>query len=474
MLVITVNALSTGLDNAQASVLKPLTGLGTDMTVTRPIRLSTTGGSPFASLSPQERNALRQENSGGRRFDFRSLAKPGTHFSVDRFVATSQLSFPSSEAMTVSKLAGVSAAAGSLTLTDTHISGTVPKTLPQAGTPGGFGGRFGGRFGGGFAGPGAGGFNGPRSINFTTRTVTGIDVTHPNLMPITPAQITRGHDLTPKDGGVAAVLSANYASLNGLSVGSTVSLGGKTFRVVGVASSPLGGTASDVYIPLSTLQSLSGHKGRVNTLQVQAAAGSDVSAVQKEITSSFKGAQVTTAADLAKRIGGSLSDARKIANNLGRALEIVGLIAAVLIAVLLTLSSVAKRTREIGTLRAIGWSRGLVVRQVSLEVLAQGVLGGMVGAILGLVGIAVINGMGLTLQATIPSAAPTSPFGFGRFFSSPSVTSGSTNVHVSAPADLSLLALAVALAVLCGLIAGAVGGLRAAQLRPASALRSVE
>jgi ABC-type antimicrobial peptide transport system permease subunit len=36
-LVVTVVALSAGLDNAQSKVLKPLTGVGTDMSVDRPI-----------------------------------------------------------------------------------------------------------------------------------------------------------------------------------------------------------------------------------------------------------------------------------------------------------------------------------------------------------------------------------------------------------------------------------------------------
>ena len=39
-LVVTVTALSKGLDDAQQKVLKPLTGVGTDMSVTRPLRVS--------------------------------------------------------------------------------------------------------------------------------------------------------------------------------------------------------------------------------------------------------------------------------------------------------------------------------------------------------------------------------------------------------------------------------------------------
>src|SRR2546429_559683 len=60
--VVTVSALSKGLDDAQAQVLKPLTGVGTDLSVSRPLSLSNSGGGPFGNLSPQERQRLRSEN----------------------------------------------------------------------------------------------------------------------------------------------------------------------------------------------------------------------------------------------------------------------------------------------------------------------------------------------------------------------------------------------------------------------------
>ena len=114
---------------------------------------------------------------------------------------------------------------------------------------------------------------------------------------------------------------------------------------------------------------------------------------------------MTTASDLAKRVGGSLTDAKHLAGSLGRALEIVGLLGAVLIAVLLTLASVAKRVRELGTLKAIGWTRWQVTRQVGGEALAQGLFGGVLGILLGLVGIAVVNAVGWTLKASVPAAS---------------------------------------------------------------------
>jgi ABC-type lipoprotein release transport system permease subunit len=64
-LVVTVTALSNGLDEAQAKVLEPLTGVGTDMSVSRPIEMSAPGSGqgngPFGQLSEEEREQLREE-----------------------------------------------------------------------------------------------------------------------------------------------------------------------------------------------------------------------------------------------------------------------------------------------------------------------------------------------------------------------------------------------------------------------------
>jgi ABC-type antimicrobial peptide transport system permease subunit len=149
----------------------------------------------------------------------------------------------------------------------------------------------------------------------------------------------------------------------------------------------------------------------------------------------------------------------------------------VLIASLLTLASVAKRVREIGTLKAVGWSRLQVVRQICGEALGQGLLGAVVGIVVGVAGIAVINALGWTLKATVPAAttsASSAGPGFGLGQAASAITSGSTAVKITAVASIGLIATAVCLAILGGLLSGALGGLRAARLRPGVALRTVE
>jgi ABC-type antimicrobial peptide transport system permease subunit len=457
-LVVTVSALSAGLDDAQAKVLKPLTGVGTDMSVTRPIAVpassSGSGGPPFARLSEKERQRLEKENGGARIGGLQNL-KPGTHFTRDSFMSTAQLSFPASEVQKIAGISGVESAAGGLTLTELKASGTVPESAPQGG--------------GRFVGPGGGNFSGPRTINVNPLTITGVDQAHKDLGALTAGQVSKGRYFSAGSKR-EAILNVSYAQRKNLGLGDTITIGGKKFTVIGIANTPLGGQSSDVYVKLSQLQKMSDRVGRVNTVYVRATTSDKVAQVASTIKSSFSSSSVTTAQDLADRVSGSLVDAKNLTSKLGTTLEIVGMLAAVLIASLLTLSSVAKRVRELGTLKAVGWSQRLVVRQVTGEALLQGLIGGGLGVLVGIGGALLVDAIGINLKATVASAGgPTfGPFGQGA------VDAGSTVVHLSAPLSIGLIVLAVVLAVAGGLVAGAFGGLRAARLRPAEALRTIE
>jgi putative ABC transport system permease protein len=319
--------------------------------------------------------------------------------------------------------------------------------------------------------PGGGG---PENISIEQSTVSGIDASESELGLITPDQISKGRYLRESDDR-QAVVSVTHAEEEGIAVGDEIDVGGKSFEVVGIADLPLGGEASDVYVPLEQLQKLSDRGGRINVLRVRAESSDQVAAVADRIESSFRGSEVTTAEDLADRVSGSLVDAQDLSDKLGIALAIVALGAAFLIASLLTLSSVNKRTRELGTLKAIGWRQRLVIRQVTGESVVQGLLGGAAGAAIGIGGAAMIGALGISLDASV-AAEQSVGFGppGGEGFGQGAVETGSSTVTLDAPVDISLLLLAIGLAVLGGLIAGAVGGGRAARLRPAEALRSVE
>jgi ABC-type lipoprotein release transport system permease subunit len=477
-LVITVTALSAGVKNAQGQVLHSLYGVGTDITVTK---------TPAAGSG--------QPGSFGFRGAFGSQGRPkaGTKINVDSLRNFGLGSIPASSVSAIAKLNHVAAAAGGLTLTDTKISGKIPSF-----TSGGGGGGFGRGGGGG----GGGSFHG--SFTPTSFTVGGVDLSQGALGPLSSGKLSSGRTFAASDATASvAVLDANYATQNKLKTGSMITIAKKSFKVVGIVSVPAGSSSSDVYIPLARAQALAGMKNDVNTVYVAASSAASISGVSKEISGVLPKATVTNSSDLAKELTGSLTSASSLASNLGRWLAIAVLIAAFLLASLLTMAAVARRVREFGTLKALGWRSRRVIGQVVGEAVVIGIVGGIVGVGLGFLGSSLVTHFSPALSASVgqttgsatPGGARTFGGGFGGgsggggqggFGGAPGGGFGggfrrlggnaahTVAVHLTAPVTAEAIVAAVLLAIAGGLIAGAFGGWRAARLRPAAALARVE
>ena len=507
-LVITVTAASAGVKNAQGTVLHALYGVGTDVTVTKTPKAG--------SFTP-----------GSFGFGFRagtgSRPVAGTKINNNTLSASPTLAaISSSSVATVAGLHGVAAAAGGLILDNRTISGTVPAVNVNGGGFGGGGGGSGsGGSGSGGSGNGGSG-NGGQSFraNFTTSnfSVAGVDIGRGELGPLSSGKLSAGRTFSASDTSAnVALVDASYATQNKLKTGSTIAVGNKsgkatTFKVVGIVSESAGDNPSDVYIPLAVAQNLAGLKNQVNTIYVAASSSSAISSVQSQISKALPGYTVTTSSDLASEVTGSLSNASSLANNLGKWLALAVLIAAFLLASLLTMAAVSRRVREFGTLKALGWKSRRIIGQVMGEAVTLGLIGGAIGIGLGLAGAELVSKLSPKLSAvvgqTTGSATPggARQFGFGAgaggggggggggaggggfgggggggfgggpgagTFRRPGAASHTVAVHLSAAVSANVILLAVVLAVAGGIIAGIFGGWRAARLRPAAALAKV-
>lgn len=445
-LVILVTSFAAGVRNAQASVLGSVYGVGTDITVTQAAAAPTEGG------------------AGGQRFDFGG--DDGTTDGGTTSVSQSRLevdrgttAFDASAVGTALGVGGVQTAIGVLSLTSTTFSGEMPDRS-QAAAPG--------------AAPSPEAPAGGSSFGVDSFSVLGLDPAGSAIGPLADVVLTDGRTFTAADAGQdVVVLDSSYATTAALSVGSTLEIGGTAFTVIGVVTtdSPDASTASDTYIPLDVAQTLSGEAGMISSVYVQAASSEDIAGIQADLETALPDSTVATQADLASSVSGSLSTAGDLVADLGTWLSLLVLAAAFLIATLFTISGVTRRTREFGTLKAIGWSNGRVVRQVAGESVVQGLIGGAAGIAIGLLGIAIVNAVAPTLSGTSASTSAGGPG--GGFGPGAPVAATATEVALSLPVTIPVILLAVGLAVLGGLLAGTIGGWRAARLRPAAALRSV-
>ena len=488
-LVITVTAASAGVKNAQGTVLHALYGVGTSLTVTK---TPTAGSFNPGSFGFGFRSGTRSRPAAGTKINTSTLSSSPTLASIS-----------SSSVATVAHLDNVAAAAGGLTLNNRTLSGTVPAI------------NFNG--GAGSGGPGSGGSGGSGGgqsfrANFTTDSfgVQGVDIGTGELGPLSSGKLSSGRTFTSADTAAeVAMVDASYAAQHKLTAGSTIAIGNSkgaatNFTVIGIVSEPAGDNPSDVYIPLAVAQHLAGMKNEVNTIYVAASSAAAIGSVQSEVARALPAETVTTSADLASEVTGSLSSASHLANNLGTWLALAVLIAAFLLASLLTMAAVSRRVREFGTLKAIGWKSRRIIGQVMGETVALGLIGAVFGIGLGLAGAELVSKLSPKLSAvvgqTTGSATPggARQFGFGGagggggagaagtgggfgggagfgggFGRATNPASHTVAVHLAASVSVGMIVLAVVLAVAGGIIAGTFGGWRAARLRPAAALAKV-
>jgi len=471
-LVITVTALSTGVKDAQATVVHALYGVGTDITVTQ---------APTAGSGPGSFGFRGAIGSGTR-------PAPGTKIDVDVLRGFGLGTLSSESVTSVSQLRHVAAAAGGLTLTDTKITGKIPAINAAGGIGGGPGGTGGS---GGSGGGGGRSFSG--AFTPTSLGVDGVDLAQGELGPLSSGKLVAGRTLRAADANAdVALLDSDYATQNKLKVGSAITIAKTGFKVIGIVGEPAGSNPSDAYIPLARAQALSGQKGEVNTIYVAADSASNIGSVSKEISALLPKATVTNSSDLASEVTGSLASTSSLANNLGKWLAIAVLIVAFLVASLLTMAAVARRVREFGTLKALGWRSRRIIGQVMGEAVVIGIVGGIIGVGLGYLGTTLITRLSPPLSASIGQTTGSATPGGVRAFGGPgfpggggggagggfrrfAATAGHTvNVHLTAPVTIGVIVAAVLLAIAGGLIAGTFGGWRAARLRPAAALARVE
>jgi putative ABC transport system permease protein len=442
-LVVIVGAASSGVKKAQSAELAELYGVGTEVTVTGAAPKPTGqpgqpgSGTQMIQMGPNGPQVCGSDGKctslAGKTID--NLLSAYTGMSVSTVAA-------------VTRLHDVAAAAGGITLTDTTMK------FPASGS----------------AFPAA-----------SSYTVDGVDIGEPSLGPLSTASLASGHSFTTAQADShVAVVDSDYATSHSLKVGSVLTVDKVTFTVIGIVRQSQASAPPDVYVPLRVAQGLTLQIGNVrndvNTIYLTAASAADISTVSGELSRLLPGDTVTTAASLASEVTGSVNSAAKLINDLGRWLSVLVLIAAFAVTSLLTLAAVARRAREFGTLKAIGWRTQRIVSQVLGESVVMGIAGAAAGVGLGYAGAAIIAAIAPKLSDTYggqQSGAASGPPPGGQAVQIGGPTSHTVSVPLHPSITIGVIVLAVALAVLGGLLAGALSSWRIAGLRPADALARV-
>ena len=246
-----------------------------------------------------------------------------------------------------------------------------------------------------------------------------------------------------RDGQPELILGDLLASSLNKKAGDTLDIQGSSFTVTGIYHGGSALEAGAAILPLDQLQQISSLQGKVTAFHVRLRPAPRnespqqyMQTAQAQIEAALPGLRAVPAAERA-----SNNQFVVLAHAAAWGTSSIALIIGILGIANTMAMSVFERTREIGILRALGWKSWRVLLLIQLEAVTLGLAGGILG-----IGV----GWGaLRLLSTLPQTASI----------------------VSADFPPLLLLEALGVAILAGLLAGAVPAWRGAHLSPVEALR---
>ena len=166
----------------------------------------------------------------------------------------------------------------------------------------------------------------------------------------------------------------------GLNVGDTVVSGQNRWTVVGVFQARGGLAETEIWCDVQTLQSVYRRVNSFNSVLMNLESSDSFDTLRNWLESNpqTKNVTVRRESDYYAKQGETMS---RLINTLGFGVATLMAVGAVFGAILTMYTAVASRSREIATLRALGFNTLSVVVSVLVESLVLGAIGGVIGAI---------------------------------------------------------------------------------------------
>jgi len=290
---------------------------------------------------------------------------------------------------------------------------------------------------------GGGGFGASETL---LGSVAGSDEGHESFV----ISAVQGRLLTPEDeGSRVVVFGSDLATKEGVTVGDTIDIRDETFEVVGILEPTLTAPDSSALIPLSAAQELMAASlpapGQeaispdelISQVVAYPAEGTSESELATQIEGAVDNVNTLTGAEFDEQVG----SATAIFNAIIIGVAVISLVVGGLSVINTMAMSVAERTREIGIKRAIGGTRGRIIRELVIEAGVIGLIGGLFGLALGALVVVLGNEAGRSSGTILFELTP----GTAIF--------------------------AVAFSTILGMVAGIIPAWSAARLDPVQALR---
>jgi len=274
------------------------------------------------------------------------------------------------------------------------------------------------------------------------------------------SELESGRYLTPGDGNVVVIgyRIANEMFKQPLTINTQISVEGKSFKVVGILKESgggfgSGGTDNTIFMPTSAARTVieNMNTNQFSSISIKVTDADSVDEIiesieqklmlSRHVTNSTKDFTITSPQSMQETISSVTGTMNLFLSGIAAISLLVGAIG---IANTMFMS-VMERTRQIGTLKALGTTNSEIMKLFLFESAMIGFIGGLIGVLLGFAASGIISELGIRMMGGI-----------------------GTSITVITP---QLILFAIGFSVFIGMISGLLPARRAANLQPVEALR---
>ncbi|MBQ6218184.1 MAG: ABC transporter permease [Methanosphaera sp.] len=193
------------------------------------------------------------------------------------------------------------------------------------------------------------------------------------------------------------IVGKNLADEENYTIGDKIDVYGDEFKITGIYETGSIFYDSAMYTSLRKLQNLTDNEDKISSISIKIKKDANLTTVNDKIKDEYNDTLNTiTTEEMAQTIDDTLD----MINSATTAIEALAIIIGGLGVINTMMMTVFERTREIGVLKSVGWTKKRILAMIMGESIVLTILSGIIGSILGVIAVFIlfkVNGDNMTL-----------------------------------------------------------------------------
>lgn len=187
------------------------------------------------------------------------------------------------------------------------------------------------------------------------------------------------------------IVGRSLADEENYTIGETVDVYGNEFKITGIYETGSIFYDSAMYTSLKKLQNITDNDGEISTISIKIKKDANLTTVNDKIKREYNNTLSTiTTEEMAQTIDDTLG----MINSATTAIEALAIIIGGLGVINTMMMTVFERTREIGVLKSVGWTKKRILCMIMGESIVLTIISGIIGSILGILAVLILFKLG--------------------------------------------------------------------------------